>query len=66
MKKPLPPCKGCEDRWVTKDGTCHATCERYAEYCKLNEEYKAWLATQKELYNGTQWYQTCTGWWRKK
>ena len=66
MNKPLSPCHKCEERWVDKSTTCHSVCEKYAKFVQLNEEYRAWLAGQKELYTGTQWYQTCTGYWRKK
>ncbi len=37
----LAPCKGCPDR-TTGDRTedCHATCERYAEFCAHNDKIR--------------------------
>lgn len=66
MKRPKPPCRNCEDRWVSKTTTCHATCERYIEYCRLNELWKQEMEKQKMIYPEKVWYQTSTGWWRKK
>ena len=31
--RPVPPCKGCEDRTVG----CHSVCERYQEYAAICE-----------------------------
>lgn len=66
MKRPNVPCLGCQDRFVTEDKTCHATCDRYKEYCQLNELYKASVATNSPNYSLPKWYRTCTGYWRKK
>lgn len=35
------PCRGCTDRWVNENGTCHSTCERYADF-------KAYVAVKSE------------------
>lgn len=32
---PQAPCKGCEDRWVNEQTTCHGTCERFLEFEKV-------------------------------
>ena len=34
MGKLQCPCKDCPDRHIK----CHASCERYGQYCKLNNE----------------------------
>ncbi|MBR0302674.1 MAG: hypothetical protein IJQ80_02380 [Clostridia bacterium] len=39
--KPQSPCRGCEER----EGGCHATCERYAEY---RESFEKWRDTVNE------------------
>ena len=65
MKRPDVPCKGCADRWVTCEETCHATCDRYAEFQRLNELFKAEMEQRKLGYNEKHWYQTQTGWWRR-
>ena len=32
----MAPCKGCQERQIG----CHAKCEKYAEYIKVNETIK--------------------------
>ena len=67
MQKPKPPCgKECAERYADDSGTCHATCERYKEYCNLNELYKSEVMKMRSFYNDKHWYQTCNGWWRRK
>ena len=66
MPRPKAPCKDCQDRWTVNGKTCHATCEKYQEYCRLNDEYKASVEHEKIKYCAGQWYKTYNGWWRKK
>ena len=66
MKRPDVPCKDCDNRWVSEDETCHATCEKYAEFCRLNELFRASMEHRKDGYSEKHWYQTQTGWWRRK
>lgn len=45
MKRPVPPCRGCERRTPEDPEKnledCHKSCEAYEEYVKANEAYKA-------------------------
>lgn len=41
MEQPTPPCKGCVP--PKRSITCHAECGLYADYLKINEEYKKQL-----------------------
>ena len=36
MKRPLPPCKGCEKH----DATCKFECDKWREFEKANAEYR--------------------------
>ena len=38
MKKPIAPCKGCQDRVI--EPNCHITCIRYNEFVKQSEQYR--------------------------
>ena len=29
MKTTKAPCKGCQDRWMSDDKTCHSECKKY-------------------------------------
>lgn len=67
MKRPDNPCFGCEDRWVNEVTTCHATCTRYAKFQQQNRAFNDKMHVKGIAdYGGGKWYQTCTGWWRKK
>lgn len=44
------PCKGCDERWVTADGRCHTTCERYAQWRGEVQDAKS----AREAYINTQ------------
>jgi hypothetical protein len=37
MIKPIAPCKDCDDRYVG----CHIDCEKYNDFVRKNEIYKA-------------------------
>lgn len=66
MKRPNNPCKGCKDRWVDETTTCHAKCLAYAEFNRLNQEYNDEVRKNAVGYHAPNWYQTPTGWWRRK
>lgn len=43
MKKPENPCYGCDARIAG----CHAFCERYDEFYKVNAEYRKHIQEEK-------------------
>lgn len=43
MIKPNSPCKSCEKRTLG----CHANCEDYKTYTKLNEEYRVLVQSER-------------------
>lgn len=45
------PCKGCTERWVSEQGRCHSTCERYAEW---KGEVDAAAQTMRDEINRTK------------
>lgn len=65
MKRSDVPCRDCDNRWVTSEGTCHATCPKYAEFQRLNELFKAEMEHRKDGYSEKHWVRTQRGWWRR-
>lgn len=57
MFKPIAPCKGCERRTME----CHTVCERYIEFVKANEAYKAQnrIIQEREYDGGRRLYGRC-------
>lgn len=49
MREPMPPCKGCEDRYTG----CWASCEKYIAYKKEHDEWKK-IVSQSRMEQYTQ------------
>ena len=43
MKRPVAPCKGCDDRELG----CHSKCDRYKQFCKDQNKFMSLIAKEK-------------------
>ena len=51
-----PPCRGCEDRWVNEEGTCHSVCERYIEFKKAAVELNEAVRSERSKDRSNPWW----------
>lgn len=45
------PCKGCQDRWVNENTTCHSECEKYKVWSTQQKRQKIKSNLQRKLDN---------------
>jgi hypothetical protein len=52
MKQPMSPCKGCTfETGRCIEPNCHDTCERFIEYKRAHESWKAPIKERKSAEN---------------
>lgn len=58
-RRPVCPCRGCQDRWRDGSKTCHQECDRYSEWKNIlhtfledvKYEQQMEYATKKIIYS---------------